>query len=462
MDIVKTVRPKITSFKNWIINASLTKKLALSAILLAIAWLGGSMVLGQAKQESQYQTAHAEKGTLVTSVTASGTISAGNSIEITTPQTGVVNTVYVQNGDTVTQGQKIAEITLDQNSQQKQAAAWASYLSAISSVKQAENAKLSADAAMWSDQQKILDAQGNVDYKNNNSVNPSTKKDYTELEKQNIESSLIQAKKSFSASEQKYKDADAAIISANAQVNSSWLAYQQASSGIIAPITGVVSGLTLIPGLPIAYNSQGNTASVNNSNSTANSSTKLGTITLESNSLQATVNLSEVDIVKVSSGQKVTLTLDAFPGKTFTGRVTTIDTNGSVSSGVTTYPATITLDTAINNIYPNMAVNATIITDIKNNVLLVPSAAIQTVDGQSAVRVIRSGQITSVPVEIGSSNDTQTEIITGINEGDEVVTGSVLQNGALQQGQAATSPFSGGSFGGRGTSGRSGQFFINR
>ena len=156
----------------------------------------------------------------------------------------------------------------------------------------------------------------------------------------------------------------------------------------------------------------------------------------------------------------MTLTLDSHPDKTFTGKVSIVNTNGSVSSGVTTYSAIITFDTAVDTIYPNMAVNATIITNVKSSVILVPSGAVQTTDGQSTVRVIRSGQVTSVPVEVGDANDTQTEIISGINEGDTIVTG---QTGSVTTGStgAATSPF-GNTRGGFGGAGGGSQMFIQR
>jgi multidrug efflux pump subunit AcrA (membrane-fusion protein) len=161
---------------------------------------------------------------------------------------------------------------------------------------------------------------------------------------------------------------------------------------------------------------------------------------MDQGQIQAKVNLSEVDVPKVTIGQQATLTMDAFPGKTFTGRVLTIDTTGVVNSGVTTYPVTIGLDTAINTIYPNMAVSAKIITSVKNNVLLVPSAAITATNGESTVRVMKDGQITVATVEPGQSNDTQTEIVSGLQEGETVVTGG----GVTRTGTAgATSPFSG-------------------
>jgi multidrug efflux pump subunit AcrA (membrane-fusion protein) len=302
-----------------------------------------------------------------------------------------------------------------------------------------ETNKLSADASMWSSQQSLLNAQNDVNYKNSNATNPSTKIDYTDLEKQSVDSALTQAQKAFSAAEQKYKDSDLAINAAKAQLTSSWLAYQEASSTITAPISGVISGLTLTQGSVVANSTSTSTSDSSSTNST---SQKVGTIKVESGSNQAIVNLTEIDVTKVEEGQKVTLTLDAFSEKTFTGKVLAIDTSGSVSSGVTSYPTIIGFDTAPENLYSNMSVSATIITNIKNNVILVTSSAVQTVNGRSTVRVLKDGKVTSVSVEIGDSNDTQIEIVSGIKEGDTVITGST--SSTTTDNQTSTSPFGAG------------------
>lgn len=436
MNILKAGLGKLVSLKNLFLGLSLVKKLIIIAIIIGIGWFSIPRILGSQTQEPQYQTAQAEKGTLITSVSASGTISQGSSASIVTQATGTVQEVYVADGDTVTAGQNLAVLTLDINSQQRQAAAWSSYLSAQNSLKSAEAKMNSLQSALFKANQAFMTDKGAIQ-------NPS---DADKADPQYIieNAEWLQA-------EADYKNQQGVINQAKASLNSSWLAYIQLSSTITAPIAGTVSGLTLTPGLPITSNQTStSTSSTNGTNGTGGSGSgqSVGTIIAEQSSLQATVNLTEIDVAKVKPGQKVTLTLDALPDKTFTGKVSTVNTNGSVASGVTTYPTTITFDTSVDTIYPNMGVNATIITDIKDNVILVPSSAVQTTNGQSVIRVMRNGQITQVPVEIGSSNDTQTEIISGVNVGDEVITGSTTPGGTGSQG--GTSPFGGGGFGGRG------------
>jgi multidrug efflux pump subunit AcrA (membrane-fusion protein) len=103
----------------------------------------------------------------------------------------------------------------------------------------------------------------------------------------------------------------------------------------------------------------------------------------------------------------------------FTGKILAVNTGGSVSSGVTSYPVTILLDPVTADIYLNMSVNAEIITSIKSDVVLVPSTAISIADGESTIQVKKDGKYTTVQVEIGNANDSQTEVVSGINEGDK-------------------------------------------
>ena len=82
-----------------------------------------------------------------------------------------------------------------------------------------------------------------------------------------------------------------------------------------------------------------------------------------------TVNLTEIDVVKVAIGDKATVTLDAFPDKTFTGKILSVDTVGSITSGVTNYPTVIALDVQNKEMLSNMSASSSIITDVKNDVL---------------------------------------------------------------------------------------------
>ncbi len=399
------------------LTLSLIKKVLIVGVLGIVLFFASQTILNNKSSVPQYQTSVVEKGTLVTSITSSGVITSANNASITTQATGIVNEVYVKNGDYVYRGQNIASVTLDQPSLQKQTAAYASYLGAQNSLNSAKNQMNSLQAALFQANQTFVNGAGTND--------PITD-----------DPTYIIQRANWLKAETDYTNQQNVIAQAQASLNSASLSLSQVSSIITAPISGTISNLNLTPGLPIS-----SVATSDNSSS----SQSVGNVKLEGGNLQALVNLTEIDVTKVKVGQKVTLVLDAFPDKTFTGKVSAINTNGSVSSGVTTYPTTITFDTSTDSIYPNMAVTATIIISVKQDALLIPSGALQTQNGVSSVRVLKNGNITQVEVQVGESSDTQTEIQSGISEGDEVVTGTVATGAS--SGTTTTSPFGGSGFG---------------
>ena len=145
----------------------------------------------------------------------------------------------------------------------------------------------------------------------------------------------------------------------------------------------------------------------------------------------------------VAIGDRATISLNAYPDKTFTGKVVSIDTVGAVTSGVTTYPTVIKFDTDTSTILPNMAVTANIITATKNDVLMVPTTSIQqnATDGTNYVQVMKNGIPTQVAVQTGLASDTDTEIVSGLSEGDTVVT-ATINTAAATTSTTTASPFS--------------------
>lgn len=153
-------------------------------------------------------------------------------------------------------------------------------------------------------------------------------------------------------------------------------------------------------------------------------STALGTII--TNKKIAEISLNEVDIAKVAVGQKATLTFDAINGLKVDGTIAEIDTLGTTSQGVVTYKVKITFDDKDKSIKPGMTVTANIELDKKDNVLVLPNQAIKTVKGKKYVEV-RDGQANSttatkqIEVTTGISNDTESEITSGLDENSSVI-----------------------------------------
>ena len=177
----------------------------------------------------------------------------------------------------------------------------------------------------------------------------------------------------------------------------------------------------------------------------------------------ATLSLNEVDTTKIKLGDKATLTFDAIDGLSLTGEVAELDPVGSVSQGVVSYTVKIGFDTQDPRVKPGMTVNAAIITDVHQNVLSVPASAVKTQGGSSYVEIFTpalstaglSAQLagtqgitstaipTNLPVTLGISDDTNTEILTGLSEGQQIVARTISATTKTTT-QTAPSLFGGG------------------
>lgn len=145
--------------------------------------------------------------------------------------------------------------------------------------------------------------------------------------------------------------------------------------------------------------------------------------------LEMTMNIDELDIGKVEVGQTVEITADAVEGQTYTGVVTKVSVAGTTTGGITTYPVTVRIDET-DGLLPGMNVDAEIVLEQESGVLAVPSAAVNrgntvliTADSPSAVNALDQeapeGYV-YVEVEVGISDESYTQILSGLQEGDMV------------------------------------------
>jgi HlyD family secretion protein len=190
----------------------------------------------------------------------------------------------------------------------------------------------------------------------------------------------------------------------------------------------------------------------------------------------ASITLNEVDVSKIKLGDKATLTFDAIDGLTMTGSVAEIDDVGTVSQGVVSYKVKITFDTENEMVKPGMSVNAAIITNTKQDVITVPTSAVKTIGGMSYVQILNTasspadatatgiqGVLSAVPpeqipVEVGLSDDTKTEIISGLAEGQEIVTRTITTTAATAKTTTTPSLFGGARTGASGGGARNATF----
>ena len=146
--------------------------------------------------------------------------------------------------------------------------------------------------------------------------------------------------------------------------------------------------------------------------------------------LEMSINVDELQISSISVGQKVQITADAVPDKTYVGTVTRVSMKGASNGGTTTYPVSIRIDDT-DGLRPGMNANAEIVVAEAKNALVVPNAAVVrgsyvlvTKDSPSAANADTTMEAPEgfvyVPVKTGVSDDDYTQIVSGIQEGDTI------------------------------------------
>ncbi|MEG1001786.1 efflux RND transporter periplasmic adaptor subunit [Clostridium sp.] len=135
--------------------------------------------------------------------------------------------------------------------------------------------------------------------------------------------------------------------------------------------------------------------------------------------LQFTLTVDEMDIVNLKNNQRVNIDINAFPDKTFKGKIKSIPNFGSTVNGVTTYSVIVTFDEEIKGLKSGMTGTSTITTNKKDNILYIPIDAItQNDNGDNYIIIPSTGK--EQFVKTGIHNDDYIEILEGINEGDSV------------------------------------------
>lgn len=171
----------------------------------------------------------------------------------------------------------------------------------------------------------------------------------------------------------------------------------------------------------------------------------------------AQISLNEVDATKVHVGQKATLTFDAIPNLSIAGTVYEVDPLGAVTQGVVNYTVKVAFETQDERIKSGMSVGVAIITDAHPDVLVIPNAALRLQGSSATVQVLKDiredasanveqGVLANTPpesrvVEIGLASDQSTEIVSGLQAGEQVVVRVIDPNAAAAR--ATTAPAGG-------------------
>ncbi len=167
--------------------------------------------------------------------------------------------------------------------------------------------------------------------------------------------------------------------------------------------------------------------------------------------MEVTISVDELDVAMVKVGQPAEITLDALPGRTYTGKVSKVNPEGVFKNDIATFEVTVAIEKA-DGIMAGMNSTVLVTVEERQNVLSVPVTAVTVGRGMAFVQVLENGQPVRKEVGVGLKTDDRYEIISGLNEGDKVITATI--NGTNASAPQMRTPFSGGMGGGAPTGGQ--------
>ncbi|QBJ88270.1 efflux RND transporter periplasmic adaptor subunit [Chryseobacterium gleum] len=367
----------------------------------------------------QLETVKPEMGDISNSITATGTIQPVDTVAVGTQVSGIIKNIYVDFNSTVKKGQLLA--TLDPD------------------LLKFQSEQIKAN---------LQNAKSNLAY---NEINI------------NRQSQLY---KVGAISKADYDNATNQYNAAKAQVNAVTAQLSTADknlslTNIYSPIDGTVLNRNVSEGQTVA---------------SSFSTPTLFSIAKDLTKMRVRASVDEADIGNVKVGQKASFTVDAFPDETFDGEVSEVRLHPTVSSNVVNYTTIINADNSSLKLKPGMTANITIYTQVLNNVMKIPVAATsfrpdslvikkykvnspfangkKREKGQwkkqdkgtenkseAAVWIIaKDSTISRKKIKTGMDNDTEIQVISGLNKNDNIITGYKVLSKKTSGGQAK-SPF---------------------
>ena len=201
-----------------------------------------------------------------------------------------------------------------------------------------------------------------------------------------------------------------------AQAQQALTTLQETGSSITSPIAGTVTVVGIKVGQSVTAGS-----SSNGSSSASGTTGQIEVMDLAN--LQIAGEASETDVSKLRMDQAATITASSLGSDTVVGKVCQLSIVGTQISGVTSFGVTVCLDGTNPALFVGMSATAAVVTDRADNAVLVPSLAVKTVGGQQVVAVLGAdGKTqTNVPVTVGISNGSETQIVSGLTGTETVV-----------------------------------------
>ena len=374
-------------------------RLLIGAVIVIGGGLIGYFLFRPQSVKYTYITQPVQKGTLINDVTGTGNLEYAQSSVVNSQVSGYVTSMDVQQGQTVKAGEKLYQV---------------------------QNSSLTAQAdkyyaAYLQDKQVVSNDQTTItqDQNNLNNLNATVAADQQPTATPSQQQSLNTAKQQQTVARQQLNTAQLALAADQANENADWAAYVNQLStinqtNVTAPISGVIANINISPGQYLS-GSAGSAAAVNNPQM----------LIVNPKSLVADITLNEVDVVKVKPGQNVQLTFNAINGLNLTGTVTSINPIGTISQGVVTYSIVVTPSLFNSQLKSGMSVTAAITTEVKNNVIYIPSSAIKSNSSGQYVQILRNNRPVDLTVQTGLVTNNGTEIIKGLQVGEKVITQTI-------------------------------------
>lgn len=388
------------------------KKLIWGGTILAVALTVSAFAFFNGKGETlvEVQSASVARETVVQKVNATGRIQPKTQIRISADVSSKIVALHVEEGNWVEQGELLVELDRERY-----------------------------DAAVESAQANVRSAQANAKLVLQNKI--KTEKDYARAK--DLVARKLESLSVLDSVEAAFQVEVARYQAALEQVNQVRAMLKQAEDDlsktmIYAPMSGTISDLNKEQG-EIAIGSQFQEDVI--------------LIVADLSAMEALVNVDENDIVNIAIGQQATVEVDALFGQTLSGTVYEIANSANLNdqgtaNQKTEFEVKIAITGEITKLRPGMTASADVITETKENVVAVPiqSVAVRTLDqltmeGQKVADIegdftvdadgfveiifcIEDGVVVARQVEIGIQSDQKIEIISGIDETEEIVTGS--------------------------------------
>lgn len=342
----------------------------------------------QSQPKTTYLTETAKYSDIQQTVVATGTVRSSNRVEVGARVSGKVEKILVKLGQKVKKGELIAEldsITQENtlNSAQAQLAAYKAQLVAAQTAYRVANSNFQRIAKLYKRKASSLD-------------------DY-----ENAQNNLDSAKANVEQIQAQIKQSEIEVNTAATNLN-----YTK----ITSPIDGTVISIPV---------SVGQTVNANQTTPTIIQVADLDTMLIKP-------EISEGDITKIKPGMKVQFTTLAEPDEIYQAEIASVDpalttlTDNEYSESVSDtnaiyYYANVLVPNPEHKLQIGMTTQNTIITAQKQHVLVVPTLAIQKRNGQNSVQILDGDKVVEKIVQIGLHDDINTEILSGLNEGDNVI-----------------------------------------